>query len=221
MALAALPAILDAGLRRLEHEYRAFANSKPVLTSSADFTLLDECVLEGLLSRSWQCWCVFCRDALFESCKGGVTSGGVTITPNPLALSDAHISGAAIRAKNHRNDGVYWGSTNSILRLEPTWGDVDRLVDIVSRLGPNNQATLAAAFSSASPSAKVLQTIRNAAAHHNPETMNAVSALSSSYVAYPVTHPAQALFWTERSSGDFLVTFAIADLTSWAVNALA
>src|SRR5262249_47581188 len=106
----------------------------------------------------------------------------------------------------------YWGGTNTVLRAEPTWGDVDVLNKILTKLRPNNHTQLLSAFSAIYSSAKALQTIRNGTAHHNVQTMNEVRSLQSSYIVFRITHPTHALFWTEPSSNDFLVTFAIDEL---------
>jgi hypothetical protein len=129
------------------------------------------------------------------------------------ATTEAHVSGAAIIAKKNAS-GPFWASPNQDLRLEPTWGDTDVLVRIVSRLVPNNSTSLLAGFSSSHPSAKALQLIRNASAHNNSQNMHDVMALRSSYIVFPVVHPIQALFWTEPTSKDFLVTSALVELKS-------
>jgi hypothetical protein len=122
------------------------------------------------------------------------------------------VSGAAIRAKKQPNP-PYWGAPNNLLRAEPTWGDVDVLVKILTRLRPVNFAQLLAAFSSGHPSAKALQLIRNGAAHNNVQNLNDIQALRSTYLVFPISHPTHALFWIEPNSSDFLVTHAIQVLT--------
>jgi hypothetical protein len=199
---------------------RAFAASRPSMTSASGFSLLDECMLEGLVSRVWQSWGLFCRACVIESCIGTVDGSGSHVAPHPLALSEAHVSGAAVRAKTKSVKSPYWGSTNNILRYEPTWGDVDALARVIPRLGCANQSQLLAAFSNGSQSAKAIQRIRNAAAHRNSETMLEVLAIRSQYIVFPVSHPVHALFWTEPSSGDFLVTAALNVLVESAFDAI-
>lgn len=139
---------------------------------------------------------------------------------HPFASSEAHVSGAAIRAKGMNKVPPYWGATSTTLRNEPTWGDVDTLARILPRLGSSNQSQLLAAISAASQSAKSLQFIRNAAAHNNPETMADVLAIRSQYVVFPITHPVHALYWTNPSSGDFLAPAALDDLVECALDAI-
>jgi hypothetical protein len=211
MALHAAWAKLASDLDLLALHLRDFAAVKPLLNSPAYFSLLDECLLEGLLSRVWQVWCGFCRSCVMESCVGTVSGAGVIIAALPEATTEAHVSGAAIRAKSRPNP-PYWGLPNTVLRVEPTWGDVDILVKILTRLRPANFGQLLAAFSSGHSSAKALQLIRNGAAHNNVQTHNQIQALRSAYVAYPIGHPTHAMFWIEPNSSDFLVTHAIQEL---------
>jgi hypothetical protein len=204
----------------LDAHLRAFAASRPSMTSASGFSLPDECLLEGLLSRVWQSWGLFCRSCVIESCMGTVDGSGAHVAPHPFSFSEAHVSGAAVRAKTKKVGPPYWGGTNTMLRHEPTWGDVDVLARVIPRLGCANQSQLLAAFSSGSQSAKAIQRIRNAAAHRNSETMLEVMAIRSRYGVFPVTHPVHALFWTEPSSGDFLVTAAVEVLVESAFDAI-
>lgn len=216
MALAAIVAQLGADLGALELELRSFVASKPNITVATTFSLHDECLLEGLLSRIWQSWSIFCRRCIVESCMGTTTISGAVVPPHPYALSQAHVSAAAIRARRRPSSTVFWGNMNRVLRDEPTWGDVNVLADIVPRLGPSNQLQLQAAFSAGSQSAKAVQTIRNAAAHTNQQTVAEVLTIGASYVTFAPTHPTHAMFWTVKATGDFLIANAIAELLNTA-----
>jgi hypothetical protein len=209
MALHAAWTRLDADLTLLGLNLRNFASTKP-LAAASDFSLLDECLLEGLLSRVWQAWSSFCRTCVIESCMGTTDVTGAAIAPIPDAASEEHVSGAAIQAK--RGLAPLWGSTNAILRLEPTWGDVDVLSRIINRLQPANSGKMLAAFSSGSQSAKALQSVRNGAAHNHTQNLGDILKLRSSYLVFPIGHPTQAMFWIEPQSQDFLVTHAIEEL---------
>lgn len=211
MALVTALNQLNAELDGFSTHVRDFASKKAALNSPSHFSLMEECFLEGLLSRIWQSWGLFCRACVVESCLGGVTSSGMTITALAGAVSEADVSGAAIRAKRSPRM-PYWGSPNTVLRLEPTWGDVDVLCTILARLGPTNSLQLLAGFSAGHGSSTALQKIRNGAAHTNIQTIAAIHAISSAYIAHPIVHPTHALFWIEPLSGDFLVTKAIEDL---------
>lgn len=211
MSLYAAWTQFSGELDSLSRHLRDFAAAKSPLNSSSHFSVLDECLLEGLLSRVWQAWGNFCRSCVIESCLGTIDGAGVVITALPDATSDAHVSGAAIRAMKAPNP-PFWGVTNTVLRAEPTWGDVDVLVKILARLRPNNFTQLLAAFSSGHSSAKALQLIRNGAAHNHVQNLNGIQTLRSAYLVFPISHPTHAMFWIEPGSSDFLVTHAIQDL---------
>jgi len=211
MTLLPLWTAFDTSAQSLVALASSFGAGKPALISASSFTLQDECFLEGLLSRTWQEWSHFCRECLIESSLGTVDGSGNVVAGLPQAVSEQHVSSAAIQAKHRRSP--LWGGTNPTLRLEPTWGDVDALVTILQALKPANGAQLLAAFSSGHGPAKAIQLIRNAAAHNHAQNLVDVAALGSSYVAYPVTHPTQALFWVEPKAGDFLLIHALQELS--------
>jgi len=136
-----------------------------------------------------------------------VDAAGLAIPGLPDAATEAHVSGAAIRAKKQLPP--YWGSPNSQLRSEPTWGDTDVLSLLLTRLRPANSPKMLAAFSSAHPRAKAVQVIRNGAAHNHAQNLHEIMTLGSAYSAFPISHPTQAMFWVEPRSNDFLITHAI------------
>jgi hypothetical protein len=219
MSLAAVRIQLCEEFDQLLIHLRGFTTRRRVISSASHFSLEDECLLEGLLSRVWQSWSAFCRSTVCESCLGTTNAFGSVVVAHPKAASEAHVSGASIRAKSTATAPT-WGTSNSVLRHEPTWGDVDVLSKVISRLGPSNQSQLLAAFSGGSQSAKALQTIRNATAHNNNQTMTAVNGIRSRYVTFPVTHPVQALYWIDRSSQNFLVTHSVEELRDASLAAI-
>jgi len=211
MSLHAAWTTLDVELNSLSKHLRDFSAQRPLLSASLHFSVLDECLLEGLLSRVWQAWCSFCRTCVIDSCIGTVNRKGVVIDALPDAASKEHVSGAAIRAA--RMPKCPWqGQANRSLRTEPTWGDVDILVRVLTRLHPVNEKQLVAGLSSGHPSAKALQLKRNGAAHNHHQNLAEIQTLQSAYLVFPIGHPTHAMFWTEPNSGDFLVTNAIQDL---------
>lgn len=209
MALHAALTRLEGDLDLLSANLRNFASTKP-LVGASDFSVLDECLLEGLLSRVWQAWNLFCRTCVVESCMGTIDVAGAAIVGLADAVSAEHVSGAAMRAKSGKTP--CWGLPNAILRLEPTWGDVDVLSRIITRLRPSNFAKMLAAFSSGHPSAKALQVIRNGAAHNHVQNLADIHKLRSAYLVFAIGHPTHAMFWIDPQSQDFLVTHAIAEL---------
>lgn len=220
MALSVAFNLLETELDILAKELRAFAAEKSPLNAHDRFSLSDECLLEGLLSRVWQAWCGFARFCVIGSCEGTTTSAGLPVIALPEALSEEHVSSAVIRA-NTKSNPPYWTSTNVVLRYEPTWGDVDVLNRVLTRLRPNNHLQLLAAFSSISSIAKAVQTIRNSAAHQNHQTLNEVLALQSGYIVFRIGHPTHAMFWIEPNTSDFLITSAIEELKAAAQAAIA
>jgi len=203
---------LDDEFSSLSSHIRDYAAKRPLIGSPSDFSVLDECMLEGLLSRAWQAWCLFCRSCVVDSCIGTVNLAGNSIAGLPDATSEAHVSGAALRAKQNKAQPPFWGQTNTELRHEPTWGDVDVLTKLVVRLQPTNSSQLLAAFSSGHISAKRLQTIRNSAAHDNHQTLANVHQLSSAFQAFVIGHPTHALFWIHPNTSDFLITQSMQEL---------
>ncbi|WP_143278605.1 hypothetical protein [Bradyrhizobium sp. Y36] len=220
MALSVAFNLLETELDILANELRAFAAENSPLNAPDRFSLSDECLLEGLLSRVWQAWCGFARFCVIGSCEGTTTSAGVLVQALPDARSEEHVSSAVIRA-NSRSNPPYWVSTNATLRYEPTWGDVDVLNRVLTRLRPNNHLQLLAAFSSISSSAKVVQTIRNGVAHHNHQTLKELLNFQSAYIVFRIAHPTHAMFWVEPSTSDFLITSAIEELKVAAQAAIA
>lgn len=218
MALLALWTQLSSDFDTLSPHFRSFAAAKNSISSSEQFSLHDECLLEGLLSRVWQTWCRFCRSSVCESCLGTTSASGQIVPPLPQATSEGHVSAAAINAK--KNCSKVWGGTNNSLRREPTWGKADDLITIIAELGPANKNQLLAAFSTGHQSAEALRLIRNAAAHNNSETITEVHDMRSRYLVFSITHPIQALFWTQPKSRDFLVLHAIQELRDAALNAV-
>jgi hypothetical protein len=219
MPLLAAWTQLDVELGLLASHFRDFAAHKPFLGSSSNFSFLDECLLEGLLSRLWQAWNAFCRGCVIESCMGTVDATGAVIAGLPDALSEAHVSGAAMVAKKQARP-PYWGRTNTVLRNEPTWGDADVLANVFTRLRPANAGKMLAAFSTVHPNAKAVQTIRNGAAHNHAQNLSDIHSLQSAYVTFPISHPTHALFWVEPQSSDYLVTYAVEELKDAGLTAI-
>jgi hypothetical protein len=210
---------LAASLDLCVQHFRDFAQRKVTLVSATQFSFLDECLLEGLISRVWQRWSEFCRDCVVKSCLGTTTGAGAVVTALVEAINEDHVSGAAIRA-NRKVSLPYWGNPNALLRLEPTWGDVNVLVRVIGRLRPSNAPQLLAAFSSCYRNARALQVIRNCAAHNHIQNFIEVQTLRSAYIVFPINHPTQAMFWTEPSSGDFLITYSIQELKDAGLTAI-
>jgi hypothetical protein len=205
MSIDALQSVMEAELNDITALYEEIATASN-LASSADFSLENECVLEGVLSRAWQTWNRFCRELIIESCLGTTNLSG-PIAGHPSATSIVAVSMAAIRVRRHLMP--VWRGANSVLRDEPTWGDVNVLLDLIAGLGPSNATSLNDLCTVAGPGARTLQAVRNATAHTNAQALANLARLSSSYVAFPITHPTHAMFWVSAISGELLFLDAL------------
>ena len=209
---------LDVEMAVLAGHIRDFAADKSRLSSASDFSTLDECQLEGVLSRVWQGWSIFWRRSVIQSCLGTFDASGSPIVRLAEALDENHVSGAAIKARQKKKP--YWGFPNEVLKREPTWGDVDQVANILERLRPENSSQLLAALSSANLHAKPLQVIRNAAAHNHYQNVEELLRLQSAYLVFPITHPTHAMFWIEPRSREFLILNIIEELTATSLAAV-
>lgn len=163
--------------------------------------------LEGWLSEVWQAWCRFCRTTVFASCTGCSTAmagaiAGVHATPDIVSF-------IAARQRNGRPPTA--AGANSTLRLEPTWGHINKLLEVIQALAPRNASSLLGGFGTV-PQVDEVRIIRNAAAHRNIQTHQEVIALSSSYRATSIRHPVEALLWHDPSTGRTLIQSRMEDM---------
>ena len=206
---------------RLNEHVELFTNfvaEQPVYSAAPDLSLSDACMLEGQVSRVWQFWCCYWRSCLLESCCGTTDGNGVAIQAHNSALSEDHVSSAAIRAK--KNTIPYWVGANTVLRFEPTWGDTDTLATIIPRLSPANQSQLLAAVSSAHTAAKNLQKIRNCIAHTDSQSLAEIISFQTSYQSFPIKQAIDSLFWVHPKSHDYLFLEVIDELRDCAFAAI-
>jgi hypothetical protein len=166
---------------------------------------------ETLLSDCWQAWNDFCRNILHLSCKGGVCRSGAAIAPR-LGVNSWQRLG--FEAKNARPPPLSLNATKTIsfLRQEPTWGDQNKIIDVITTLGPANTANLLVAFGLPLLGPKHLQIVRNACFHKNSETVQAVKVISSSYGnGVGVSGPADLIWCYEPSKGTNAIYSWLAD----------
>jgi len=209
MTLTASATELSEILHALLGHFDEFLVRNPVLS----FDVPAECFLEGLLSRAWQAWGEFCRACVIKSCLGTSRRSGALVPRIHQALSENHVSAAAIFAKRHGRTPT-WAEENSNLRLEPTWGDPDILSRIIINLNPSNSRQLLASFSNSHAISKNVQTIRNGCAHNHHQNMSEILGIRSSYIVQPITHPTHALFWIEPNSNEYFFKYAVQALIS-------
>lgn len=199
-------------MRRLDHAEAQFADYLQKM-SMPPVRGQDLHLLEGWLSDIWQLWGRFCRRVVVESCNGCVGSNGVMIVNTHV--SEAHVSFIASRQSNGVPPGTI--GTNTALHREPTWGHIDKLLNVIQALNPANASVLSAAFGTV-PDLEHLRLIRNAAAHLHSQNFAAVIAFQAAYLSTPIRHPLQALLWLDLSTGKTLVQARIDDMRIAARN---
>jgi hypothetical protein len=163
--------------------------------------------LEGLMSATWQYWGHFCRAVVIHSALGAKTASGNTLPA--CATSWQEVSAAAIQAAKKKQ--ITPGAVNTALKLEPTWGDTKKLLNIIAGLKPGNHQQLSQSFGASSYISHV-QTVRNAAAHRHHQNTADVLALGPFYVVSRLRHPTEALLWLEQQSGNFAFLFWLDDM---------
>lgn len=139
-------------------------------------------LIESLLSDIWQSWNGFCRDLIILSCQGTTARNGSLIAARGGDVSEMRL---AYEAKQYSSQSrpKQNGPANFPKRYEPTWGDLDSLLRIISGLTPANTINLLAAIGSFSK-IKELQVLRNACAHKNSES---IRELKSKFIAYRIS----------------------------------
>ncbi|CAN7558468.1 hypothetical protein [Acidovorax sp. LjRoot194] len=163
--------------------------------------------LEGWLSELWQMWCRFCRTTVVASCTGCSTQAA-----GPIAAVHAGRGEVSyIAAKQRNGNAPPKHGHNSVLRLEPTWGHIARLIEVIQALSPANTNSLLGGFGTV-PQIDEVRIIRNAAAHRNIQTYNEVLAISAGYKATGITHPVEALLWIDPPTGRTLVQARMDDM---------
>lgn len=157
---------------------------------------------EGLISSLWQAWGEFCRDVVIGAVKGANTTIGTLVnSPTYSARTELEIAFVAKRLASAQPVGTIRSIAGR--HQEPTWGDVNKLIPIVSGLAPTNVATMLSAFGSAA-AIKDLQTYRNASAHICADTLAMVSATRVRYQDTSFRHPSDTMRWTDPATNDYL-----------------
>jgi hypothetical protein len=174
--------------------------------------------LEGSLSDAWQAYCAFVRNVCIRSSIGCTTASGTVHAACVVPPSSGRVSHIALRTAKNRP--IQAGAVNAVLRLEPTWGDSSKIVDIINALGPGNAANLLGSFAGGLTGPKHCQTVRNACAHRNHQTKAEVEALAPLYIAGKVMHPTDALVWKEPANSDFAFVAWLDDMRTIAQRAV-
>lgn len=174
-------------------------------------------LLEGLVSMTWQTWCLFCRQLVMASGSGCVTGSGTVLTASVSPPNWERISYIAQCVKSNANPTA--GKINTVLRHEPTWGNTDSLIDIITVVDPPNKSQLLSAFGPVTRGPNHLQTVRNATAHLNHQTFGEVKKLIPYYQGLSLRHPIDLTLWIEPYSGDFAFAAWLDEMRSIAQRA--
>ncbi len=142
---------------------------------------------ESLITNFWQSWCSFCRHIIILSCRGTFSRHNDSIASRQADNSCQRLGYEALCAIRRQTPKA--SKTIRFLRQEPTWGDQDKIIDIIGCLNPGNSDTLRSAFGLPLAGPKHLQIVRNACAHKNVETLNQVRSLSSHYANPKIKSP--------------------------------
>ncbi|HBW2208631.1 hypothetical protein FKK34_06250 [Klebsiella quasipneumoniae] len=137
------------------------------------------------MSDLWQNWCHFCRSLIHKSCRGAISADNSTIIPR-IICPDNSWQRLGYEAKQRGNSLKTNGHNGFLIRYEPTWGDLNVLIGIISALKPNNQNCLLAAFGMGLNDINYLQLARNACAHKNVESIKGL--INETHLYYNVTH---------------------------------
>lgn len=164
---------------------------------------------ESVLSQLWQLWGRFCREVILASCSGCTTISGAV----PARASDNSWQRVGYEARQAAfQQKAQASKQNSSMRQEPTWGDVNKLIDIVTTLAPSNRAALVSAFGLPLRGPKDLQIVRNACSHVHSENILDVRAIQIYYLAGSLRHPSELAWRQEASTGTTAVLKWIDDL---------
>lgn len=155
--------------------------------------------IESLINHTWQIWCLFSRQLIMTSALGGATRNGICVPPCVTPSDWTRVSYIANCAAS--GNPAKFGKTNSLLRKEPTWGNVDKLVDIINGLNTANKQALLSALSIAARSSDHMQIIRNCTAHLCGETFSLVRDIRPYYNVHILRHPCDAVFWVDPNNG--------------------
>lgn len=186
----------DRRLTALEDIFTNWVSNAPQYSSDSDLMFL-----EGLVSSLWQTWSLFCRRVVFSSAIGCITRSGSVIEGCVAPPLWERVSYIAWRV--HSGGTIKPLSVNADLKREPTWGDVQKVQNVINILSTGNAAHLVSCLGSVSRGPVHVQLIRNASAHRNFQTLAGIKGLRPYYNARPIRHPVEIVTWTEPLSRDF------------------
>lgn len=148
---------------------------------------------ESLIQETWQDWVTFCRTIVLKSCQGCKCIDGKVISPR---LGNNTWQSIGFIFKFHKP-----GLLNNSF-IEPTWGDIDKLLRAITTLKMGNENALISSFglTNLNESAKHLQTVRNSIAHKNAANINQFQNLQIYYSIQNLSAP-HDLIWQDHNNG--------------------
>lgn len=158
---------------------------------------------EVLLSDVWQGWSGFCRELIFSSCRGTKARDGTLIKPRTGDVTWERLGYEAKQAQRGIKTTSN-GHRNFYIRNEPTWGDIDSFIKATLALAPANMNYLTSVYGSFT-NIKHLQRVRNACAHKNIETLQDISALSSTYKFSKIDYPSDVAWCNVKNNSEFAI----------------
>lgn len=186
----------NARLVRIDMAY-----DRHVATGRSRFRQDRYALQEGMISHLWQTWCYFCRTVIVESVKGAETSLGAITHSVYSHHTDREIAYIARKLSCKQNIGIVKSITGS--HMEPTWGDINKIPNIVGGLQTSNHSNIQTGLSLA-VSLLDLQSFRNACAHLNKDRISDIISAKVRYSDTNFYHPSDTIFWEDPKTKNFL-----------------
>jgi hypothetical protein len=155
---------------------------------------------EAIVQDLWTVWNAFARHFVVFQCTGCTNRVGTVIACRPDSPTKTRvIYESSVIARS----GVPKPKTASMQRyMEPTWGDPDRLANILSRIGAVHGPLMEAILLSNRGSVKHIQLVRNACAHRSRESLDYVLAIQQDYIIRYAVRNASDLCWQDYGSAN-------------------
>lgn len=168
--------------------------------------------LNGLVDYTWQAWNRFSREYFMYCSLGCTAKNGIPIPAanNVHPLTEDRVSYLSTRfTQPHK---ITPHGSNTILRHEITWGDIDKILGLSAHCGLSNHTIVTSSFGGGLLGPKHMQILRNAIAHLNKETYQSLSALANNYKSFKTRHPASALYWRTINDDLYAMSAWIEDM---------
>lgn len=150
----------------------------------------------ALLSQVWLKWCLFCRNVVILSCAGTESRTGTRIAPRAMDNSWQRI---AYEIKNRNKPIRPIGQIIQFKRHEPTWGDIDVILQSLPIIVPNNRISLQTGFGMPLNGPKHIQYVRNSCYHTNDEAVKDVRNIMHYYIGAKIKHPIDLMWLKDRT----------------------